>query len=297
MTLLLLLGLVIGLTLGTVGGGGSVITVPVLVGIAGLTVAEATTASLIVVGTAAGTGLAATLRSGMVRVGTGFAFGLSGIGGAALGTWLNSGLDEGPLLLGFAGLMAMVAAKMAHEVLTGPASHRHRPALNERGAVSLAHTDSAPQDHTAPLDHTVTTPPTGATPPTGEGIPVHAGAVAKVLLAGTLVGLLTGLFGVGGGFVIVPALILLLAFDFRSAVATSLLVISINSAIALVMRADFSSVDWSVVAPFTALATVGVLLGRRIANRLPTAALSAILTILVTTMAVWTAVQGIGHLA
>lgn len=290
LALLLLLGLVIGLTLGTVGGGGSVIAVPVLVGIAGLTVTEATTASLIVVGTAAGTGLAATLRSGMVRVGTGFAFGLSGIGGAALGTWLNSGLDEGPLLLGFAGLMAMVAAKMAHEVFTGPASHRHRPALNERGAVSLAHTDSAPQDHT------VTTPPTGATPSTGEGIPVHAGAVAKVLLAGTLVGLLTGLFGVGGGFVIVPALILLLAFDFRSAVATSLLVISINSAIALVMRADFSSVDWSVVAPFTALATVGVLLGRRIANRLPTAALSAILTILVTTMAVWTAVQGIGHL-
>lgn len=297
----LVLALLIGITLGAVGGGGSILAVPVLVGIAGLTVTEATTASLIVVGTAAAMGLLAALRSGTVRIGTGFAFGLAGIGGAALGTHLNRGLDEGVLLLAFATLMAVVAAKMTHGLLPRPAPARHRAALNERGALALPRTHSTQRNTTAVRTskghHSGGAGPPDVNTVTVGGAPSRATTIARILLAGTAVGFLTGLFGVGGGFVIVPALMFLLAFDIRSATATSLLVIAVNSAVALVMRADLGSVDWGVVAPFTALGSVGVLLGRGIADRVPARALSAALTALIITMAIWTAIQGIGQIA
>lgn len=312
--LVLVLALLIGLTLGAVGGGGSILAVPVLVGVAGLAVTEATTASLIVVGTSAGIGLLAALRSGRVRVGTGMAFGLAGIGGAALGTQLNRGLDEGVLLLAFATLMALVAAKMTQGLISGAKKVRPAGALDERAAVSLvgatgpgpgtpatgtaatssasssasSSTSSGSTSGTSPASSTVGAPRNG---------PGTAVMVMRILVAGTLVGFLTGLFGVGGGFVIVPALMFLLGFDIREATATSLLVIAVNSAVALAMRADFGSVDWGVVAPFTALAAIGVLFGRGVADRVPTRTLSAALTVLVIAMAVWTAVQGISQIA
>ena len=92
--------------------------------------------------------------------------------------------------------------------------------------------------------------------------------VAKVLLAGTAVGFLTGLFGVGGGFVIVPALTLVLGLSMPEAIGTSLLVIAINSAVALATRLGSSTIDWHVAIPFTVAAIVGVLVGKRIADRL-----------------------------
>ena len=89
-----------------------------------------------------------------------------------------------------------------------------------------------------------------------------------MLLAGTAVGFLTGLFGVGGGFVIVPALTLVLGLSMPEAIGTSLLVIAINSAVALATRLGSSTIDWSVAMPFTVAAILGVLVGKRIADRL-----------------------------
>lgn len=318
----LLLAVLIGLTLGAVGGGGSILAVPVLVGVAGLAVTEATTASLIVVGTSSAIGLLAALRSGSVRVPTGVAFGLAGIGGAAIGTRLNRGLDEGVLLIGFAMLMAVVAAKMLHGLAAGnglaagPRSERTDGDRTPGGQdtytmVGPNRTDPSPAagipvgsvefgaiGSTSSADDRDTLVVTAQVPPS-ESAPRQTGPAAtilKVLAAGSLVGLLTGLFGVGGGFVIVPALMFLLGFDIRSATATSLLVIAINSAVALVLRADLASVAWDVVAPFTALSTVGVLLGRRIADRVPRRTLSAVLTVLITVMALWTAAQGVSQI-
>ncbi len=273
--LIVVAALLIGLTLGAVGGGGSILAVPVLVGIAGLSVTEATTASLIVVGTAAVIGLVASLRSATVRMGIGITFGVAGIGGAVLGTQLNRGLDEGVLLIAFAGLMAIVAARMAMSLLTTPTTPTTPAVFGERGVLSLpgsiqpatalsadgSLTGGAGDDIKRHVDLAEANP--GAHGTNRDLGSMNTGTVVRVLLAGTLVGFLTGLFGVGGGFVIVPALMFLLAFDIRSATATSLLVISINSAVALAMRADVSTVDWGVVAPFTALAVAGVLLGRR----------------------------------
>lgn len=287
-----LLAVLIGLTLGAVGGGGSILAVPVLVGVAGLAVTEATTASLIVVGTASGIGLLAALRSGTVRPATGVAFGVAGVGGAALGTHLNRGMDEGVLLIAFAVLMAVVATRM----LRGLAAGTPR---GERAALSLTsrkgeHDPVTPANGSAPAD-----PPHGTSrAASGGGAAVSATSkAARILLAGTLVGFLTGLFGVGGGFVIVPALMFLLGFDIRGATATSLLVIAINSAVALLLRADMSTVDWGVVAPFTLFAVGGVLSGRTVADHVPARTLTAALTVLISAMALWTAVQGVGQFA
>jgi uncharacterized membrane protein YfcA len=97
---------------------------------------------------------------------------------------------------------------------------------------------------------------------------IDISVVAKVVAAGSAVGLLTGLFGVGGGFVIVPALTLWLGFSMPDAIGTSLLIIAANSAVALALRAGSATIEWAVAIPFTVAAVAGVLTGKRLADRL-----------------------------
>jgi hypothetical protein len=91
----------------------------------------------------------------------------------------------------------------------------------------------------------------------------------KFVGAGTVVGFFTGLFGVGGGFIIVPALTLLLGFTMPEAIGTSLLIIGINAAVALAGRVGQVDVNWSSAIPFALASFVGVLVGSRLADRLP----------------------------
>jgi len=92
----------------------------------------------------------------------------------------------------------------------------------------------------------------------------------KVLVTASVVGLLTGFFGVGGGFAVVPALVLALGFTMPVAVGTSLLVIAINSASALVSRLGQGvQLDWKLIGIFTAAAITGSLLGGRVTSRVP----------------------------
>jgi uncharacterized membrane protein YfcA len=79
---------------------------------------------------------------------------------------------------------------------------------------------------------------------------------------------LTGLFGVGGGFVIVPALTLALGMAMPTAIGTSLLVIAINSAVALATRLGSSGIEWEIALPFTVAAVLGALAGKRIADQI-----------------------------
>ncbi len=103
----------------------------------------------------------------------------------------------------------------------------------------------------------------------------------KIITAATAVGLLTGFFGVGGGFVIVPALVLALGFDMPAAVGTSLLVIAINSAAALAARlGSHAHLDWPLLAVFTLAALAGTLAGNRIAFRVDASRLTAAFTVL-----------------
>jgi hypothetical protein len=238
------LGFLVGLALGALGGGGSIVAVPVLVYVAGEEPAAATTTSLLVVGTAALVGMVGHARAGRVRFTTGVVVGVTGIGGSLAGSALNRAVDGDVLLLGF-GLLLLVAA---WRMVTGcPSCTR----IGEERAVNVADT----ADHVA----------AGVAVLTGRR--VDAGTIVRVALIGTAVGFLTGLFGVGGGFVIVPALTLVLGFNMPQAVGTSLLVIVLNAATTLAVRLGTTGVEWSVAVPFTVAALAGVLAGSRVADR------------------------------
>lgn len=242
------LGFVIGLSLGALGGGGSILAVPALVYAAGQDPRSATTTSLLLVGAAAVVGMVTHWQAGRVRVGIGVAFGLCGIGGSLLGSAVNRRLDPDVLLLGFAVLVLVAAWRM----LTGcPTCTK---VGEERAVEAAADGEDRPGGALDTLVATV------------RGI--DARTAVTVLAAGTAVGFLTGLFGVGGGFVIVPALALALKLPMPEAIGTSLLVIAINSAVALVTRLATTGVDWAVTLPFAASAIVGVVVGGRVADRI-----------------------------
>jgi uncharacterized membrane protein YfcA len=195
----------------------------------------------------------ALLRAGHVRVVPGVVFGLAGIGGALLGTRLNDAVNANVLLLAFAGLMLIAAWRMWVN-------------QTEPGA---GDDDCAPHPEASASAGGGTTTLTATTP----RLQVTAAVAAKVLAAGSVVGFITGFFGVGGGFVIVPALVLTLGFDMADAVGTSLLVIAINSAVALTTRVGMAGVEWDVAIPFTIAGLLGVSVGKALADRLPTVTL------------------------
>ncbi len=130
----------------------------------------------------------------------------------------------------------------------------------------------------------------------GEKIVVctrSASAVARVLVAGSVVGFLTGLFGVGGGFVIVPALVLALRYPMPEAVGTSLLIIAVNSAFAFSQRVATTGVDWGTAVPFLVAAMIGVLSGTELAKRVDAKRLSKSFVWLLVAVAVYTAIRSV----
>jgi uncharacterized membrane protein YfcA len=261
------LGFAIGFALGALGGGGSILAVPALVYAAGQTATDATTTSLLVVAGASVFGLVGHWRAGRVRVGPGVVFGLVGIGGSILGTALNHRLDDDALLAGFAVLILLAAWRM----LTGcPSCTR----VGEQRAV--------------------------ATPAGGPALLTRIRLTPRQLVgvaaAGTAVGFLTGLFGVGGGFVIVPALTLVLGFNMPQAVGTSLLVITVNAVVALAARGGPGAVDWAVALPFTLAALAGVSTGVRAADRVPAQTLLRGFAGLQVVVAAFTGTQAAGAL-
>ncbi|MFJ5775236.1 sulfite exporter TauE/SafE family protein [Streptomyces sp. NPDC093094] len=213
-------GAVIGLALGALGGGGSVLAVPALIYLLGFTPAAATTASLVIVTLTSVTALSAHARDGHVRWRTGLLFAAAGIGPAMLGGVLAGRLTEAALTAAF----GVVAAVAAVRVLRG-----------------------VPSGDTA--------------------VPVRPGRAAA---AGAGLGAVTGVLGVGGGFLAVPALLGVLRLGMRSAVGTSLLVVTVNSLASLVTRAGAGEpLDWAVVAPFAGAAILGAWDGRRLAAKVP----------------------------
>lgn len=259
------LGFLIGVSLGALGGGGSILAVPVLVFVAGQAPSAATTTSLVVVGVASLIGAYGHWRAGRVRVTQGLVFGLVGIAGSLAGSALNHRLDGDVLLLAVAGLILVAAWR----IMAGcPSCTRsgEAAALDERAA-----------------DGTVQTRTRTMTP----------GRVATIAGAGTAVGFLTGLFGVGGGFVIVPALALVLGFPMPVAVGTSLLVIAVNTAVALAARAGAGTIDWATTLVFTVAATAGVGAGKRVADRLEPESMQRGFAALLVVVALYTATRAL----
>ncbi len=272
------LGFLIGLSLGALGGGGSILAVPALVYAAGQGARAATATSLLLVGTASLFGMASHWRAGRVRVWTGVIFGFTGVGGSLAGSALNRQLDPDVLLLGFAGLVVVAAWRM----LTGcPTCTK----VGEERELDAGTATAVTATLTAERVAVRTTPR------------VDARTVSTVLVAGTAVGFLTGLFGVGGGFVIVPALALALKLPMPEAIGTSLLVISINSAVALATRLATTTIDWKITIPFTVAAVAGVLTGGKVADRLDAQRSLRWFAGLLVAVAAYTAIRAVSALA
>ncbi|WP_369355314.1 sulfite exporter TauE/SafE family protein [Streptomyces sp. cg2] len=217
--LALVAGAAVGLALGALGGGGSVLAVPALIYLLGLTPAAATTASLIIVTATSLTALCAHARTGNVRWRAGALFAAAGLLPAAAAGVVATRLPQPVLTAAFAAVAALAAVRMLRPGRTG----------SGRTAASR---------------------------------PVQAAGTGAGL------GALTGLLGVGGGFLAVPALVTVLAFEMQAAVGTSLLVISANSLASLVTRgATTAGIDWALIAPFAGAAILGAWDGKRLAAK------------------------------
>jgi uncharacterized membrane protein YfcA len=265
------LGLVIGLALGALGGGGSILAVPALVYVVGLGPEEAVATSLVVVGVAALGGMVGHWRAGRVRVAAGLWFGLAGVVGSLLGTHLSQSVNPDFLLLAFACVMLLVAWRMwATAVASGRTTSSASPASDVPTVAGAG--------GVAPAD----------TPPPGRRIGAQVSTVAKVVAAGTMVGFMTGFFGVGGGFIIVPALVLALRFDMSVAIGTSLLVIFLNCGEALASRLATTGVEWHVALPFAGAALIGAVAGNQMANRVRSSTLQRGFAVLLVAVAIYT---------
>lgn len=269
LALVIPIGLLIGLSLGALGGGGSILTVPALVYLLGQDTQAATTGSLLIVGVTALAGMAAHHRAGRVRIAPGMIFGVLGIAGSWFGSKMSASVAPNVLLAAFSILMLVVAALMfARSRSQGRSGQPDTPDSSQEPILSFA--------------------------------PRFACAcprAAKVLVTASAVGLLTGFFGVGGGFAVVPALVLALGFTMPVAVGTSLLVIAINSASALVSRLGHGvQLDWTLIGIFTAAAIIGSLLGGRVTSRVHPRLLSQAFALLLVAVALYTAARSIPQL-
>ena len=287
----ILLGLVIGAVLGGLGGGGAILAVPALVYLLALPAQGATTGSLVIVGLSALTGAVPQARRGRVQWRLALTFGLLGLPATWVGSRLNHSVDEDVLLLGFSVLMIAAAGAM----LADSGSRAGR----EEDAGTRDH-DPRPAPETPPQTHPDREPRTGSTlvrtaRPARSGLRSPISPVA--ITTAVLVGLLTGFFGVGGGFVVVPALVVVLGLSMRQAVGTSLLVVALNSATSLLSRLGGPEVDWSVVLPFALAAMVAALLGKRLSDRLPPRGLALGFAVLLVLVAGYTAAQSVAGIA
>ena len=273
------LGLLIGLSLGALGGGGSILTVPALVFVLGLSAQEATTASLVIVGVPAAAASAGHARSGHTKWRSGFLLAAVGVPASLAGTVLNSRVDPDVLLLSFAALMLVAAVGMLLRARS--ASRRQAPVQ-----------PSQPASPGAPRGSTLTATqarPAHAAPDTRTRL----GHAWRLAAAGLGIGFLTGFLGVGGGFIVVPVLVVLLRTPMPVAVGTSLLVISLNSAVALAARAGSGGFEGDVIVPFTAAAVAGSVAGKRTADRISPNKLTVAFAVLLVAVAVYVAVQAV----
>jgi uncharacterized protein len=221
----LALAVVVGITLGLLGGGGSILTVPLLVYVAGMDPKEAIATSLVVVGVTSAVGVIAHARGGRVQWRTGVIFGAAGMAGAYAGGRLG-GYLSGDLLLALFALMMVATSAAMLRGRKGPA----RP-------------------------------------------PDHRPKAARIVLDGVVVGLVTGLVGAGGGFLVVPALALLGGLPMPVAIGTSLVVIAMKSFAGAAGYLATVELDWALTGGVTAAAVVGSIIGGRLAGRVPADAL------------------------
>lgn len=216
----LVLAAVVGLSLGLLGGGGSILTVPIFVYVLGYDAKEAIAMSLAVVGVTSLFGAVGHWRAGNVNLRVAFIFGAVAMVGTFLGARLALYVSGAVQLALFALVMLVASFFMARG---------RRPTASEEGN---------------PKRLLIAQMPIGLTIP-----------------AGLAVGMLTGFVGVGGGFLVVPVLVLIGKLPMKHAIGTSLLVIAMNAASGFVGYLDQVAIDWGTLVLFTIVAIAGILAG------------------------------------
>jgi uncharacterized protein len=216
--LALLLAVLIGVSLGTFGSGGSIITVPVLVYVAGVPAHAAVAMSLIIVGSTSAVGSYLLSRAGGFDKRAAAIFAATGVAGAFGGARLTSLVSGGTLMEIFAALMLLAGWRML-----APRAQK-----------------------------------------TGSG----GCRIPRCAAVGLCLGVLTGFLGVGGGFLIVPALVLFAGLDMKRAVPTSLAIIAVNSVGGLAGQLRYATFDWPLTAAFLGSALVGMFGGSMLVRRI-----------------------------
>ena len=242
----LALGLAVGLILALTGAGGGILAVPLLMFGTHIGVAQAGPIGLMAGGMAAALGAFLGLRIGVVRYRAALLVAVTGMLFSPAGLWLAHRIDNRWLSVLFAMTLLYVASntfRKARGGQDGAPEAAPRPPVCVRGA--------------------------------GTGRFIWTRPCARALtLSGSIAGLLSGLLGVGGGFVMVPALRRYTDLAMQSAVATSLAVIALISASGVVASAASGTLAWGIALPFSAGALAGMLGGRTLSNRLSSAHLN-----------------------
>ena len=226
-----------GAVLGLIGGGGSILTVPILVYLSGIDATRATAYSLFVVGTAALAGMVPYARRGQVAFRTGALFAAPALAAVyGVRRFVMPSLPDVILAAGgitvtrdllLLGLFAVLMVVASYFMIRGGSDGEREQAPGDR-----------------------------------------KGGAALVVIEGVVVGSLTGLVGAGGGFLIIPALVNLLGLPMKTAVGTSLLIIAIKSLLGF--TGDFQAgmaIDWAYLGAFTGFALVGILAGTALSSR------------------------------
>lgn len=239
------LGLIVGITMGLLGGGGSILTVPIFVYVLGIAPKSAIAMSLASVGATSALGAASHWRQGSVDLRVAGIFGGAAMVAAFAGARVARLIPEAAQLTLFGMIVLASAVLMLRNAQRQPDEPpRARPEAEEPLL------DESP---VAPM-----------VPPPGKEL-----RWGWIVVQGLGVGLLTAIIGVGGGFIIVPALVLIGKLSMRQAVGTSLVVITMNSASGFAGYVGQVPIDWPIVALFAATAGVGILVGSRFSQRVP----------------------------
>lgn len=285
----LAVGALIGLVVGALGAGGGILSVPALIYLLGVAPHEATSASLVIVLFTALAALGGRIGKNTICYQIALVFAALATVGTWLGSLANQAVSADLLMYAFALLLICVGLVMLRRAYPGLFSAyrgflRVFPGLF-RGAASAGSGAVSSDDGAAAADGVGaagSTPALGAVSATGEVTSIGAVPLWRVALVATITGALTGFFGVGGGFAIVPALTLVLHLPIKRAASTSLLIMAITAVVALVARAQTSlSVDLGVIGAFTVASMLGAVAGapltRKVSSQKLTASFAALL--------------------
>ena len=234
-----LAAILMGVTLGMIGGGGSILTVPILMFFFKQEALIATTESLFIVGTTATVGGLIYARQGLIDFRSGFLFAVPSFLGVYLARHLL--LPQIPDLL-----MSLGDFTLTKELLVLASF----AALMVIASFSMIR---SPNKHPLPQDSPKTEP--------------RAPSLTQIASRGLLVGFVTGFVGAGGGFLIIPALVILLNLPMRTAVGTSLAIIAANSLFGFSLSLGHPSMNWALLLSVAGLGVLGLLVGRKLSAR------------------------------